>query len=81
MRRPGYHTSQRPPPPPRRSKVWRLVALLPSFLVLALLAWAGLFLLMAPRLPDTDQLFADSQQRQVTLLAADGTVLDERGTA
>ena len=55
--------------------------MLPSFLVLALLAWAGLFLLVAPRLPDTDQLFADSGQRQVTLLASDGSVLDERGAA
>ncbi|MCX8101555.1 MAG: PBP1A family penicillin-binding protein [Geminicoccaceae bacterium] len=62
-----------------RSLLWRLVAFVPTLLVLMLLGWAALFLLIAPELPDTDTLFADSEQRTVTLLAADGGPLAERG--
>ena len=60
------------------SLLWRLVAALPTLLVLALLGWAALFLWIAPEFPDTDTLFADSEQRTVTLLAADDAPLAER---
>lgn len=50
-----------------------------SVLALFLFAWAGLFFLLAPELPDTDTLFADSEQRTVTLLSADDAVLARRG--
>ncbi len=63
---------------PSRSLVWRLLAALPTLLVLLLLGWAALFLLIAPELPDTEALFADSEQRTVRLLAADDSPLAER---
>jgi penicillin-binding protein 1A len=63
---------------PRRSLLRRLIGALPSLFVVLLLAWAALFLLLAPELPDTDALFADAEQRTVTLLAADDTPLAER---
>jgi penicillin-binding protein 1A len=62
-----------------RPLLWRLLAALPTLLVVLLVAWAALFLLVAPELPDTDALFADSEQRTVKLLAADGSTLAERG--
>ncbi|MCS6878344.1 MAG: PBP1A family penicillin-binding protein [Geminicoccaceae bacterium] len=66
--------SERPP-----ALLWRLLSALPTLLILLLLAWAGLFLVLAPELPDTDSLFADSEQRTVTILAADDSVLATRG--
>jgi len=63
---------------PRRSFFRRLIGVLPNLLVLLLLGWAALFLLLAPELPDTDALFADAEQRTVTVLAADDTPLAER---
>ena len=64
--------------PRPRNLFRRLIGALPSLLVLFLLAWAALFLLLAPELPDTDALFADAEQRTVTVLAADDTPLAER---
>jgi penicillin-binding protein 1A len=64
--------------PRPRTLFRRLIGALPSLLVLLLIAWAALFLLVAPELPDTDALFADSEQRTVTLLAADDGPLAER---
>jgi penicillin-binding protein 1A len=63
---------------PSRSLIWRLLAALPTLLVLLLLGWAALFLLIAPELPDTETLFADSEQRTVRVLAADDSPLAER---
>lgn len=69
------------PRPEPRPLLWRLLGTLPTLLVVLLVAWAALFLLVAPELPDTDALFADSEQRTVKLLAADGSTLAERGAA
>lgn len=66
------------PPAPRRSWTWRLLAGVPTLMVVLLIGWAGLFLLVAPKLPDTDELFRESDQRSVTLLASDGSRLAMR---
>ena len=41
--------------------------------------WVGLFVVMAPELPDTDVLFVDAKQARVTVLAHDGSLITERG--
>ena len=64
-----------PPTARRRSLVWRVVAALPSLLILALLGWVALFALYAPKLPDTDALMAQGGEPSISVLAADGTVL------
>ncbi|MEZ5903759.1 MAG: transglycosylase domain-containing protein [Geminicoccaceae bacterium] len=69
------------PAKPRRGLLRRLVRLLPAFLVVSLVVWVGLFVAYAPELPDTDALFNDARQARVTLIAADGTVLAERGAS
>lgn len=59
-----------------------LLARLPLVaLILAASGAALLALWYAPRLPDTEELFADAAQARVRVLAADGTLLAERGTA
>jgi penicillin-binding protein 1A len=68
------------PPPPRRGLVHRLLGWLPALLLVGLAAWVVLFLAMAPRLPDTDELFAESEQAKVTVIAADGSTLAVRGS-
>jgi penicillin-binding protein 1A len=68
------------PPPPRRGLVRRLLGWLPALLLVGLAAWVVLFLAMAPRLPDTDELFAESEQAKVTVIAADGSTLAVRGS-
>lgn len=69
-----------PPPPKRRGLLRRLIGLIPAALVLCLLAWAALFATMAPSLPDTRQLFQESRQAKVTVLAANGQVIAARGS-
>ncbi|MCB0801405.1 MAG: transglycosylase domain-containing protein, partial [Bacteroidales bacterium] len=69
------------PAKPRRGLLRRLVRLLPALLVASLVVWVGLFVAYAPELPDTDALFNDARQARVTLIAADGTVLAERGAS
>ncbi len=64
--------------PKPRPLVLRAIAALPTLLVLALLGGAMLFLVVAPEFPDTDTLFADSQQRTVVLLDAADRPLAER---
>jgi penicillin-binding protein 1A len=58
-----------------------LLRLIPSLIVGGFIVWVGLFVLYAPELPDTDALFADAEQARVTLIAADGSVLAERGAS
>jgi penicillin-binding protein 1A len=58
-----------------------LLRLLPPLFVGLLVVWVGLFIVYAPELPDTDALFNDAQQARVTLIAADGSVLAERGAS
>ena len=67
------------PPRPRRGLARRLVGRLPALLLIGLVAWVVLFVVMAPRLPDTAELFADSAQAKVTVLAADGVPIAVRG--
>ncbi len=69
------------PPPPRRRLLARLAGLLPTLLLLGLGAWVVLFLVMAPRLPDTDELFRESRQAKVTVLAADRSIIAVRGSS
>ncbi len=64
---------------PRRRPLLRLLAAIPGILTGLLLLWAASFYLFAPELPDTDELIASSRQARVTLLAADGGILAERG--
>jgi penicillin-binding protein 1A len=59
----------------------RLVALVPTLLLLGLAAWVVLFLVMAPRLPDTAELFRESRQAKVSVVAADGRVIAVRGSS
>ena len=68
------------PPPPRRGLVRRLLSWLPGLLVVGLAAWVVLFVAMAPKLPDTNELFAESEQAKVTVIAADGSTIAVRGS-
>ena len=68
------------PPPPRRGRLRRVLGSLPSLLLVALAAWAVLFVAMAPKLPDTAELLADSEQATVTVLASDGGPIAVRGS-
>ena len=68
------------PPPPRRGLVRRLLGWLPGLLLVGLAAWVVLFVAMAPRLPDTNELFAESEQAKVTVIAADGSTIAVRGS-
>ncbi len=67
------------PPPPRRGLFRRLVGWLPGLLLAVLAAWVVLFVAMAPRMPDTAELFADSRQAKITVLASDGAPIAVRG--
>jgi hypothetical protein len=58
-----------------------LLRLVPPLIVGGFVVWVGLFVVYAPELPDTDALFADAGQARVTLIAADGSVLAERGSS
>jgi penicillin-binding protein 1A len=69
------------PPPPRRRLLPRLLAWLPSLLLLGLAGWVLLFFAMAPELPDTKQLFQESRQAKVTVVAADSSIIAVRGTS
>jgi penicillin-binding protein 1A len=85
MRRPT-HVTRRPrrpaPPPPekRRGLLRRALGLVPALLVLGLVAWAALFATMAPSLPDTRELFQESRQARVTVIAGNGQVIAVRGS-
>ena len=68
------------PPRPRRGRLRRALGWLPSLFLVALAAWVVLFVAMAPKLPDTAQLFAESEQATVTVLASDGDPIAIRGS-
>lgn len=71
-----------PEPPKRRFRPLRwLLRLVPPLVVGGFVVWVGLFIVYAPDLPDTDALFADAEQARVTLIARDGSVFAERGSA
>ena len=71
------------PPPSRDPFRWlrhaRNAAL--AGVVLALIGWVVLFYALAPELPSLDTLRGRAQQRVVTVLADDGSVLARRGTS
>ena len=67
------------PPRPRRGIARRLIGHLPALLLVGLAAWVVLFFAMAPRLPDTAELLADSTEARVTVLASDGVPIAIRG--
>ena len=54
--------------------------MVPTLLLVGLVAWVVLFFAMAPNLPDADALFAESRQAKVTVLAADRSVIAVRGS-
>ncbi|HEX6011800.1 MAG TPA: hypothetical protein VFY87_08370, partial [Geminicoccaceae bacterium] len=54
---------------------------MPTLLLLGLASWVALFLVMAPRLPDTAELFRESRQAKVSVVAADGRVIAVRGSS
>ncbi len=77
--RSGPPGTRPPQKPPRRSLLVRLLAAVPAFLMLMLVGWVVLFFTFAPSLPDTNELFKESEQATITLLADDGSVLAQRG--
>jgi penicillin-binding protein 1A len=77
----GPRPGRRPPAPvePKRRRLGgRLLAAVPTLLLLLLVGWVVLFALNAPKLPDTAALFASADEPRVTVLAADGTLIAER---
>jgi penicillin-binding protein 1A len=67
------------PPPPRRGPLARVLGFLPALLLLGLVGWVVLFAVMAPQLPDTRELYRESRQAKVSVVAADGRVIAVRG--
>ena len=68
-------------PPPRKSLLRRLLGALPALLVIGLVAWVAVFYLVAPDFPDTDELLQNARQARVTVIASDGSILADRGSA
>lgn len=56
-----------------------MLGLVPALLLVGLGAWVLLFVFMAPQLPDTRELFRESRQAKVSVVAADGRVIAVRG--
>lgn len=76
--------TSRPPAPARsggRLRRWAgwIIRALPGLLAGLILLSAVTFYLLVPKLPDSNALFAAARQARVTVLAADGSILDERG--
>ena len=71
---------RKPPSLPRKTGWFkRILGLIPALLVLLLVLWAGAFYWLAPDMPDTADLVRGSRQARITLLAADGSIIAERG--
>ena len=66
---------------PPRSRWRKTLGLIPAAIIGLLLLWSLLFLFLAPKLPDTNELVAEARQAEITLLAADGEVLAVRGVS
>lgn len=60
-------------------RLGRLLRAIPGLLAALFVLWAAAFYALVPELPDTDELFRPSRQARLTVLAADGSILDERG--
>ncbi|NKB56340.1 MAG: PBP1A family penicillin-binding protein [Alphaproteobacteria bacterium] len=63
----------------RKSLLRRLTNLLATLFVTLGVVWAALFLTLAPEMPDTSSLWRVKKSPGVTVLAADGSVLAQRG--
>ena len=66
-------------PVKRRSLARRLSSLVATLFVTFGVIWAGLFLTLAPEMPDTSSLWKVKKSPGVTVLAADGSVVVQRG--
>jgi penicillin-binding protein 1A len=56
-----------------------MLGFLPTLVLLGLGVWVVLFVAMAPKLPETAELFRESVQTKVTVLASDGVPIAIRG--
>ena len=66
-------------PVKRRSLARRLSSLIATLFVTFGVIWAALFLTLAPEMPDTSSLWKVKKSPGVTVLAADGSVVAQRG--
>jgi penicillin-binding protein 1A len=57
------------------------LALIPLLLLAGMGAWVILFFAMAPQLPDTRELYRESRQARVSVVAGDGRVIAVRGSS
>jgi penicillin-binding protein 1A len=67
------------PPPRKRSLLRRVPGLLVTLFVTLAVPWAAAFLVLAPEMPDTAELWRVKKSPGVTILAADGGVVSQRG--
>ena len=63
----------------RRSLTRRLANLLATLFITLGVVWAGLFLVLAPEMPNTADLWRAPDSPGLTVLAADGGVLAQNG--
>jgi penicillin-binding protein 1A len=63
----------------RRSLTRRLINMLTTLFVTLGVVWAGLFLVLAPEMPNTADLWRVPDSPGLTVLAADGSVLAQNG--
>ena len=68
-----------PPVKERRSFLRRLSSLLATLFISLGVLWAGAFLILAPEMPDTAELWRVKKSPGITVLAADGGVIAQRG--
>ncbi len=71
--------AQKAPPVRKRSLLRRLSSLLATAFISLGVIWAALFLLLAPEMPNTAELWQVKKSPGITVLAADGGVLEQRG--
>lgn len=70
---------QRPKKADAPGLIRRLLGIIPALFVFLLAMWVLAFALLAPSMPDTDSLVEGSTQTRITLIAADGGIIAERG--
>ncbi len=75
----GRSPRRRKPQPRRRARLFALLRRLAAGLLLLAVLLAGAFIWLAPELPDPRALVERSKGVRITLLAADGAILAERG--
>ncbi len=69
------------PPPEKTKRSWprRVLDWTAALIVVGAIGWVVLFFVFAPELPDTTRVWDGNHSPRVTVLAADGTRLAERG--